>query len=251
MLVSITLRRSLLQPIRQVLLNLAPSPLLPLSRTLAPHSKPNPTNLYPSSTSITRAQQVARHLSTSRNNKIDMSSLPVSEKGYHPNAPGGYAVRKHGAANTLDYRIYIEKDGVPVSPFHDIPLYANEQQTVLNMIVEIPRWTNAKMEVRKPYSHPYCSSSRDRVNWPFNHAMVLTSCADLQRGALESNQARCEEGKTPLCAQLLSSPWLSVELWCIPSGTAYHDSRHGLNTHGMIIDLGRSECRPPRNQSQG
>ena len=77
-----------------------------------------------------------------------MSSLPISEKGYNHSAPGGYAVRKNGAANTPDYRIYIEKDGVPVSPFHDIPLYANEQQTVLNMIVEIPRWTNAKMEVR-------------------------------------------------------------------------------------------------------
>ena len=162
MLVSITLRPSL-QPIRQVLLlNLAP-PLQPLAHTLAPHSKPNPTNLYPSSTSITRAQQVARHLSTSRDNQIDMSSLPVSEKGYHPNAPGGYAVRKNGAANTLDYRIYIEEDGVPISPFHDIPLYANEQQTVLNMIVEIPRWTNAKMEVRVLYSHPSCSSG-ERVN---------------------------------------------------------------------------------------
>lgn len=45
------------------------------------------------------------------------------------------------------HRIYIEKDGIVVSPFHDIPLYANDQQTVLNMVVEIPRWTNAKMEV--------------------------------------------------------------------------------------------------------
>lgn len=60
----------------------------------------------------------------------------------------GYTVRKNGAANTLEHRVYIEKDGTPVSPFHDIPLYANEQQTVLNMVVEIPRWTNAKMEVR-------------------------------------------------------------------------------------------------------
>lgn len=66
----------------------------------------------------------------------------------------GYNVRKNGAANTLEHRIYIEKDGFPISPFHDIPLYANDQQTVLNMIVEIPRWTNAKMEVkssRKPF----------------------------------------------------------------------------------------------------
>jgi inorganic pyrophosphatase len=59
-----------------------------------------------------------------------------------------YSARKVAAANTLEHRIYIEKDGVPISPFHDVPLYANEQQTVLNMIVEVPRWTNAKMEVR-------------------------------------------------------------------------------------------------------
>ena len=34
-----------------------------------------------------------------------------------------------------------------VSPFHDIPLYADEQKQVFNMVVEVPRWTNAKMEV--------------------------------------------------------------------------------------------------------
>jgi inorganic pyrophosphatase len=60
-----------------------------------------------------------------------------------------YSVRKVGQPNTLDHRIFIEKDGVPVSPFHDIPLYANEAKTILNMIVEIPRWTNAKMEISK------------------------------------------------------------------------------------------------------
>ncbi|KAI4127791.1 MAG: hypothetical protein LQ347_004455 [Umbilicaria vellea] len=78
-----------------------------------------------------------------------MSQLPISEKGYHSRAPAVYTVRKNGAPNTLEHRIFIEKDGVPLSPFHDIPLYANEQQTVLNMIVEIPRWTNAKMEISK------------------------------------------------------------------------------------------------------
>ena len=69
----------------------------------------------------------------------------------HTKAPQQFAARKIGAANTLDYRIFLEKDGVPVSPFHDVPLYANEQQTVLNMIVEVPRWTNAKMEVTVPF----------------------------------------------------------------------------------------------------
>lgn len=58
-----------------------------------------------------------------------------------------YTTRKVAAPNTLEHRVYIEKDGVPVSPFHDVPLFANQEQTVLNMIVEIPRWTNAKLEV--------------------------------------------------------------------------------------------------------
>lgn len=60
-----------------------------------------------------------------------------------------YNTRQIGAANTLDYKVYIEKDGKPVSAFHDIPLYANKEKTVLNMIVEVPRWTNAKMEISK------------------------------------------------------------------------------------------------------
>ncbi len=139
-----------------------------LAHTLAPKSASNPTNLYPSSISISRAQQVARHLSNTADKKLEMSGLPVSDKGYNANAPSQYAVRKNGAANTPEYRIYIEKDGVVVSPFHDIPLYANEQQTVLNMIVEIPRWTNAKMEVRAHYQ----LSLLTRERWAFHSAIA-------------------------------------------------------------------------------
>lgn len=60
-----------------------------------------------------------------------------------------YSIRKIAQPNTLDYRIYIERDGNLISPFHDIPLYANSEGTILNMIVEIPRWTNAKLEICK------------------------------------------------------------------------------------------------------
>jgi inorganic pyrophosphatase len=78
-----------------------------------------------------------------------MAGLPISEKGFHTASPSAYTVRKIGAPNTLEHRIFIERDGVPLSPFHDIPLYANQEHTILNMIVEVPRWTNAKMEVSK------------------------------------------------------------------------------------------------------
>ncbi|KAI7871331.1 inorganic pyrophosphatase [Spinellus fusiger] len=52
-----------------------------------------------------------------------------------------------GAPGTESYRVYLEKNGDVISPFHDIPLFANPEKTVLNMIVEIPRWTNAKIEI--------------------------------------------------------------------------------------------------------
>ena len=113
-------------------------PFSSLSFSPVPALDPNDQNqskFISSSTSLPRVQQVARHFSSQLSSRFKMTSS------------NGYAVRKNGAANTLEHRVYIEKDGVPISPFHDIPLYANDQQTVLNMIVEIPRWTNAKLEV--------------------------------------------------------------------------------------------------------
>lgn len=40
-------------------------------------------------------------------------------------------------------------DGNAISPLHDVPLRAEGTDNVYNMIVEVPRWTNAKMEVNK------------------------------------------------------------------------------------------------------
>jgi inorganic pyrophosphatase len=90
--------------------------------------------------SSSRLRSLQAHLSSTA---ASSSSSQMSSKSRSP-----YSARKVGAPNTLEHRVYLEKDGIPVSPFHDIPLYANEQQTILNMIVEVPRWTNAKMEVR-------------------------------------------------------------------------------------------------------
>lgn len=118
--------------------------------TTSPLSFPYPTIASPANLDKihSRTRQLAGHLQQSRPTAA-MASLPISDKGYHSKAPSIYTARKIGSPYTLEHRIFIEKDGVPVSPFHDIPLYANEQQTILNMIVEVPRWTNAKMEICK------------------------------------------------------------------------------------------------------
>ncbi|XP_070544374.1 inorganic pyrophosphatase-like [Ptychodera flava] len=58
-----------------------------------------------------------------------------------------YTTVERGAPNSLDYRLYIKGANGFVSPFHDIPLHANAEKTVFNMVVEVPRWSNAKMEI--------------------------------------------------------------------------------------------------------
>jgi hypothetical protein len=62
-----------------------------------------------------------------------------------------YTRVERGQLNTLNYRVYIKdtKANALVSPFHDIPLFVNKEKHVFNMVVEIPRWSNAKMEVNK------------------------------------------------------------------------------------------------------
>lgn len=64
------------------------------------------------------------------------------------------------ARKLITKTIILEKNGVPVSPFHDIPLFANAEKTILNMIVEIPRWTNAKLEVMNLFE---CNALRNCV----------------------------------------------------------------------------------------
>lgn len=74
-----------------------------------------------------------------------------------------YSIEERGRPNTTEYRLYFKNaDGKFISPFHDIPLHAgtdenndvpakksksNWDKTVFNMVVEVPRWTNAKMEI--------------------------------------------------------------------------------------------------------
>lgn len=43
--------------------------------------------------------------------------------------------------------VRLAKGGDVVSPLHDIPLWADKEKGICNMIVEIPRGTNAKLEI--------------------------------------------------------------------------------------------------------
>lgn len=60
-----------------------------------------------------------------------------------------YSAIECGTTNSTSYRMFINSPSGPVSPFHDIPLYADKSKNIFNMVVEIPRWTQAKMEICK------------------------------------------------------------------------------------------------------
>jgi len=58
-----------------------------------------------------------------------------------------YTTEIRGTPNTADYRVFFRDHQGVISPFHDIPLFADKKEKILNMVVEVPRWTNAKMEI--------------------------------------------------------------------------------------------------------
>lgn len=67
-----------------------------------------------------------------------------------------YSTVSKGAPASADYRLFIKNhDGNIISPFHDIPLIASNDKglTLYNMVVEIPRWTQAKMEIATKEPH--------------------------------------------------------------------------------------------------
>ncbi|PYI17539.1 inorganic pyrophosphatase [Aspergillus violaceofuscus CBS 115571] len=45
--------------------------------------------------------------------------------------------------------LYFQRNGQRISPWHDLPLWADRKAEILNMVVEIPRGANAKMEITK------------------------------------------------------------------------------------------------------
>jgi hypothetical protein len=58
------------------------------------------------------------------------------------------SLREVGARNTLDWRIWLLHKCNPISFWHDVPLYPYENDTtIINAVVEIPRWTDGKIEI--------------------------------------------------------------------------------------------------------
>ncbi|KAJ1952769.1 Inorganic pyrophosphatase [Linderina pennispora] len=84
--------------------------------------------------------------------------------------PPVYSVRWHhsqftatqlgGPVGTPTHRMYFEHSQQPISPWHDIPL--SSSPGTYNMVVEVPRWSNAKLEIDT--SSPFNPITQDTKN---------------------------------------------------------------------------------------
>jgi len=52
-----------------------------------------------------------------------------------------------GSEKSLEYRLFFEKDGKRISPLHDIPLHLDTENHIFSYVNEIPKGTNAKIEI--------------------------------------------------------------------------------------------------------
>jgi len=66
-----------------------------------------------------------------------------------------YSFTNSGDLSTADFRVFFSENGKTISSLHDIPLYADVEKGIFNMVVEIPRGTNAKFEIAPSlYANP-------------------------------------------------------------------------------------------------
>jgi len=98
-----------------------------------------------------------------------------------------YLTRALGSSDTLEWALYIEEDHTPLSFFHDIPLWADKENHIANMVVEIPRGTTAKLEINKglefnPIKQDVKEGKLRHVNYkggyPFNYGALPQSWED-------------------------------------------------------------------------
>lgn len=61
--------------------------------------------------------------------------------------------------------MWLNKNGSPASFWHDIPTYPDESNdTIINFVVEIPRWTNGKIEINR--EEPLSTTNPQRLHSP-------------------------------------------------------------------------------------
>jgi len=90
-----------------------------------------------------------------------------------------FSIKTVGQPDTPEFLTYIYRGGNPISCYHDVPMWIDRVKALLNMVVEIPRDTNAKLEINKDeYLNPIKQDVKNGklryVAWkyPFNYGAL-------------------------------------------------------------------------------
>jgi len=91
-------------------------------------------------------------------------------------ATKGYTVKEAGKPETFEYRTFFYHEEKPISPFHDIPLWADKSKHLAHFVVEIPRGTQPKLEISKDeFLNPIKQDTKNgklrfvALKYPFNY----------------------------------------------------------------------------------
>ena len=149
-----------------------------------------------------------------------------------------YEIVQRGQLHTLSYRCYFLDTQTKkiVSPFHDIPLVNAEHSTptgdlVYNMVVEIPRWTNAKMEINKQLKlnpivqdekNGECGRRRTQARASLLQVNRVSCTTSFRITAICGTTGRCRKpGKIPITSTRTRRPSGTTIRW-----TSARSARH-------------------------
>ena len=173
------------------------------------------------------------------------------------------SLREVGARNTLDWRIWLLHKCQPISFWHDVPLYPYENDTtIINAVVEIPRWTNGKIELESsepltPIFHDdrndaprFVESVWPHRSYPFVYGSVSSSTIPphpiipvgsgwredipkVKKTDSKANSRSPKPGKTPTSATPSSTS---------PATTTRSTSSTSDKTRATLAKSGRAKC---------
>jgi len=91
----------------------------------------------------------------------------------------GYSIKEAGTVQTTEWKAYFFSRNKPISPFHDIPLWVDKSLHVANMVVEIPKGTQPKLEISKDIPlNPIVQDVKNgklrevAIKYPFNYGAL-------------------------------------------------------------------------------
>jgi len=86
----------------------------------------------------------------------------------------GYTVKEVAKPETLEYRVFFHHNSKVISPFHDIPLWADKTKALAHMVVEIPKLEISKDNFLNPIKQDVKNGKLRNVAWkyPFNYGAL-------------------------------------------------------------------------------